>query len=72
MPACISHWNASLSRGLSRRASWRGVNEIAPQSPEPRERALLVRAGESTVADNVGDKDRRKLSRLGHFDSSPC
>ena len=42
------------------------VEEVAAQSPEPRERALLVGAGEPAVTDNVRDQDRRDLSRFRH------
>jgi hypothetical protein len=37
----------------------RGVDEIAAQPPQARERALLVGAGEPAVADDIGDQDRR-------------
>ena len=36
-----------------------GIDQIAAQPPEPRQRAILVRAGEPAVADDVGDQDRR-------------
>ena len=42
------------------------VDEVAAQRPEPRERALLVRAGEPAVADHVGGEDRGKLPGFGH------
>ena len=42
------------------------IDEVAAKRPQPRQRAILVRAGESAVADNVGDQDRRDLSRLCH------
>ena len=35
-----------------------GVDQIAAQPPKPRQGAVLVRAGEPTVADDVGDQDR--------------
>ena len=43
-----------------------GVDEIAAQAPEPRERPLLVGAGEAAVADDVSDQDRRELAGLAH------
>jgi hypothetical protein len=36
-----------------------GVDQIAPEAPEPRERAILVHAGESAVANNVGNQNCR-------------
>ena len=43
-----------------------GVDQIATQAPETRERALLVGAGEPAVADDVRDQNRRELAGLGH------
>ena len=43
-----------------------GIDQIAPQPPEPRQRAILVRAREPAVADNISDQDRRDLPGLGH------
>ncbi len=42
------------------------IDQVAAQSPEPRERALLVRAREPAVADHVGGEDRGKLPGFGH------
>ena len=42
------------------------VDQVAAQRPQPRERALLVRAGEPAVADHVGGQDRGKLPGFGH------
>jgi hypothetical protein len=36
------------------------------EGPQARENALLVRAGEPAVADNVRDQDRGELSGLAH------
>ncbi len=44
----------------------RRVDQVAAQRPQPRERALLVRAREPAVADNVGGQDRRKLPGFAH------
>ena len=49
-----------------------GVDQIAAKAPQARERALLVRPGESAVTDNVGDQDRGELSGLGHSSGSPA
>jgi hypothetical protein len=40
----------------------RAINQIAAQRPQPRQRSLLVGAGEPTIADNVGDQDCSKLA----------
>ena len=42
------------------------INEIAPQGPQPRQRALLVGASEATESDYVSNEDSGKLSRFGH------
>ena len=44
----------------------RGIDQIAAQHPQPRERSLLVGAGEPAVADNIGDQDRSDLPRFRH------
>ena len=43
-----------------------GVDQIAAQPPKPRQRAILVRAGEPAVADHVRDQDRRDFAGFGH------
>ena len=43
-----------------------GVDEIAAQPPEARKRAILVRASEPAIADDIGNQDRRELSGLAH------
>ena len=42
------------------------VDEVAAQSPELRQRPILIGPGESAVADHVGDQDRSDLARLAH------
>ena len=42
------------------------INQIAAERPEPRQRAILVRAGKPTVSDHIGRQYRRKFSGLGH------
>ena len=44
----------------------RGIDQIAPQRPEPRQGAILVRAGEPAVADHVGGQYRRNLPGSRH------
>jgi hypothetical protein len=44
----------------------RGVDQIAAQPPQPRQGAILIRASEPTVADNIGDQDRSDLPRFRH------
>ena len=43
-----------------------GIDQIAAQAPQPRQRAILVRAGEPAVADNIRDQDRRDFTRSPH------
>jgi hypothetical protein len=49
----------------------RGIDEVAPEGTEPRERAVLVSAREPAVSNNIRRKDRSKLSLLGHRATSP-
>ena len=44
----------------------RRIDEVAAQSAQPRQRAVLVRAGQSAEADDVGGQDRCKFPALGH------
>ena len=44
----------------------RGINQIAAQRSQPRERAILVRAGQPTVADDIGDQDRCDFPGFAH------
>src|ERR1700722_16039063 len=43
-----------------------GIDMIAAQSPQPRQNAILVRAGEPAVADYIRRQDRYKFPCLGH------
>ena len=43
-----------------------GVDEIASQPPDTRQRAVLVNAGEPAVADNIRDQYRREFPGLAH------
>jgi hypothetical protein len=45
-----------------------GIDQVAPEGPEPRENAILVRARKPRVADHVGDQDRSELPDLAHDD----
>ena len=45
----------------------RGINQIAAQRAQPRQRSLLVGAGEPAVANNIGDQDRSDLPRFRHW-----
>jgi hypothetical protein len=42
------------------------ANEIAAKASKPRERALLVGAGEPAIADDVRNQNRRKLPGFAH------
>jgi hypothetical protein len=44
----------------------RGIDQIAAEAPQARERALFVGAGEPAIADEIGDQDRRELPGLAH------
>ena len=48
----------------------RRVDEVASQSPQPRQRAIFVGASQTAVSDDVSDQDRRKLPSLAHSPSS--
>ena len=45
----------------------RRIDQIAAQRPQPRQDAILVRAGEPAVADHIRDQDRRDFSGLTHL-----
>src|SRR3984957_5913013 len=47
-----------------------GVDQIAAQPPEARQGAILVRARERAIADDIRDQDRRNLPGLAHGASS--
>jgi hypothetical protein len=50
-----------------------GVDQIAPKRPQPRQYAILVRAGKSAVADHIRHQNRRELPGLDHgFAPSPA
>src|ERR1700691_1524085 len=42
------------------------IDQITPQAPKPRQSAILVRAREPAVADNIGAQDRSDLPRFRH------
>jgi hypothetical protein len=42
------------------------VDQVAPQSSQARQGAILVRTREPRVADHVGDQDRGQLPGLAH------
>ena len=43
-----------------------GIDQVASQPSEPRQSAILVRAGEPAVADDVRDQDRRNFPGVAH------
>jgi hypothetical protein len=47
------------------------VNQIAAQSPQPREDAVFVGPREARIADYIRAKDRRKFPGLAHRASPP-
>jgi hypothetical protein len=44
----------------------RRIDQIAAQRAQPRQRSLLVGAGEPAITDDIGDQDRRDLPRFRH------
>ena len=61
--------NAAVASALDDAAMMDGdrrIDEIATETPQARQGAILVRRGESAVADNVGDQDCSKLARFPH------
>ena len=49
-----------------------GIDQIAAQSPQSRQGAILVGAGEPAVADHIGYQDRRDLPGLAHSSGIPA
>jgi hypothetical protein len=49
----------------------RGIDQITAQPSKTRQRAVLIRPGEPTVADHVGHQDRSDLARLAHGELPP-
>ena len=43
-----------------------GIDQVAAQTPEPRQNPVLVRSGEPAVADDIRDQNRRDLPGLAH------
>jgi hypothetical protein len=43
-----------------------GIDEIAAQPSEPRQRAILVRPREPAIADDIRDQNRRNFPGLAH------
>ena len=56
--------DAPMMRGDGR------IDQIAAQTPQPRQSTILVSSGEPAVADNIGDQDRSDLPRFRHGASS--
>jgi hypothetical protein len=44
----------------------RGIDQVAAQRAKSGERAILVRAGEPAVANDIRDQDRRDFPGLAH------
>src|SRR5271169_241244 len=42
------------------------IDQIAPQRPQPRQCAVLVRTGESAISDHIRREYRREFPGLGH------
>ena len=52
------------TRPLMHRDGW--IEQIAPERPQPRQRAILVGASETAVSDYIRRQDRREFPGLGH------
>jgi hypothetical protein len=48
-----------------------GIDEVAAQRPEPRQRAVFVHAGEPAIPDHVGRQDRGEFPDFAHWASPP-
>jgi hypothetical protein len=59
----IALWTSIAQRS----ASTGPVDEVGTQRPQPRERPLLIDAGEPTVADDIRSQNSRELSGLAHL-----
>jgi hypothetical protein len=60
---------AAIARALDDAPAMRGdsgIDQIAAQPAEPRQRAILVRAREPAIADHVRDQDRSNFPDFGH------
>ena len=42
------------------------IDQIAPERPQPRQYAILVRAGKPAVPDHIRHQNRREFPGLGH------
>jgi hypothetical protein len=50
-----------------------GIDQIAAQPPEPRQRAILIRPREPAVANDIPDQNRRDLAGSRHGGAQePC
>jgi hypothetical protein len=49
-----------------------GINQIAPQPPEPRQRAILVRSRKTAVSDDIRDQNRRDFPGPRRPPHAPC
>ena len=47
-----------------------GIDQIAPQPPEPRQGTILIRAGKAAVSDHICRQNRGKFPSLAH--DCPC
>ncbi len=47
-----------------------GIDQVAAEASQPRERAILVHSGEPAVADDIRNQDRRNFPRFRHDASS--
>ena len=48
------------------------IDQVAPQAPKARERAILIRSREPAVPDDIGDQDRRNFPGFAHPSGTPA
>ena len=44
-----------------------GIDQITPERSQPRQRSILIGAGELAESDDIGRQNRRNLPRLAHI-----
>ena len=50
----------------------RGIDQVAAQPPQSRQRAILIRSREPAIANHISDQDRRNFPGLAHSSGTPA
>ncbi len=61
--------DGSVTRALHHPAlvhGYGGIDQVAAQRSQPRQRSILISAGKPTESDHIGSQDGRKFSLLWH------